>query len=223
MKDLRKIVRRLKSRIPYDELLYLVHKYVNSINFNLDHNNYIFYRYHYNTINLVRIVNYCYHNYLITYNNIDDFKINVAEILIYRFFYNSHNNDDGTYALDLYPILENFRSTGLQFSINEVKIGYDNFIKDLTEVRLKDYIIDVNFIDSQISYYPELFEVLQSHAYEEALELFEDYMVRNKIALKIEDIITKDIVSPISIFNYPVSWDIYLLNEKTKEIDELWW
>lgn len=85
---------------------------------------------------------------------------------------------------------------------------FKNLINDLVGVRLKDYIIDINFIYSILHPDSILYEYIKTDFYDVVLDKLVDYMIENGIAKKIESI-SKDITLPVGLFNYPLNEDLY--------------
>jgi len=206
MSHLKEIVRKLKNRVPIEEVYMIVLEHIYSKIF-LD---YIHYYYYFNSINLERVAVYAYNNYFITWDNMRDFKMNIIDILLYDFLF--MRSDECPYStIKPHRVLNNFhtKQSRLFNTIIESKPEYNNFLFDLTEVKLKDFIIDVNYIYTLLHPDSVLYKLINENSYEDVLNKLSDFMIENKIAVRIDKIINKDIILPISIFNYPIGYDDY--------------
>ena len=218
MESTRQKIRKYKSRVPLDEL------YINTIEG-------IYYKdfiqgahsyYFFNTINIERVVRYAYNHYFITWDNLKDVIINILEVIEGGFFY-IRCDEDPPYRITEYMILNSFhtKQSRLFNTILETKPEHQSLIKELVEVRLRDYIIDVNFTYTILHPGSVLYQYIEKYNYEEVLYKMVEHMIQNKIALKIDRIITKDILLPINIFIYPFDIEFYLeaIDEKIKLYD----
>ena len=218
MESTRQKIRKYKSRVPLDEL------YINTIEG-------IYYKdfiqgahsyYFFNTINIERVVRYAYNHYFITWDNLKDVITNILEVFEGGFFY-IRCDEDPPYRITEYMILNSFhtKQSRLFNTILETKPEHQSLIKELVEVRLRDYIIDVNFTYTILHPGSVLYQYIEKYNYEEVLYKMVEHMIQNKIALKIDRIITKDILLPINIFIYPFNIEFYLeaIDEKIKLYD----
>lgn len=207
MENLRNKIRNYKSRVPLDEL------YINIIE-EIYHKDFVQGSYSYYfliTINIERVVRFAYNNYYIIWDNLKDITDNILEILCGKFIY-IRCDENPPYRIKEYMILNSFhtKQSRLFNKVLETKPGYQNLIKGLVEDRLRDCIIDVNFIYTLLHPNSVLYHFIERFSYEEVLNKLEEYMIQNKIALKIEKIITNDIFVPIGLFNYPFYLEFYL-------------
>ena len=83
MKDLKQIVRKLKSRLTLEELyIYVVLEIYYKVFIN-----YVYFYHVFNTINLKKVVEYVYNNYFVDWDNIKDVSLNIIEFLVCECFY----------------------------------------------------------------------------------------------------------------------------------------
>lgn len=207
MKDLKQIVRRLKSRLTLEELYMYVVKDIYYKVFIQD-----VYYYHFNTANLKKVVEYAYNNYFISWDNIEDVSMNVIELLIDKYLF-IFCDDDEPYWKNEYILLNNYytKHSGLFNSIAERKPEFRNLIDDLTSVRLKDYIIDINFIYTILHPDSVIYKLVENESYERELDKLFDYVISSGIAKKVDSVV-KEITCPIGLFNYPLYEEIYFNN-----------
>lgn len=219
MESTRQKIRKYKSRVPLDELINNVLTEI--ANRKIVEDKPPYFNYYYKETNLRRVVEYAYYHYLITWDNIENFKMNVIESLLYRFIYikTSEESDNFYNCYSIYPTTTDFYSYECDpvYCINKIVPYYDDLINELTCTRLKDYIIDVNFFYSDMNSDSELYNIIMKYSYDDAIDILFKYMIDNKFAIRIDAIITKDILSPICIFNYPIYWDVYLANKNHNE------
>lgn len=206
MKDLKQVVRRLKSRLTPDELYMYVVKDIYYKIF-IDH---VYYYNFFNTINLKKVIEYVYYNYFICWDNIESVSMNIIELLLDKYLF-IRCDENQPYKIKEYMLLNNYHTKqSKEFNSRiENRPQFKNLINDLVEVRLKDYIIDINFIYSILHPNSILYEFIDSDSYDVVLDRLVDYMISIGIAKKIESI-TKGITLPIGVFNYPFHEEIYL-------------
>lgn len=207
MNSITRKIRKYKSRIPLDELyIHIIEEVYYKIFINDIHCYYFF-----NTINFERVIKYAFNTYFITWENVQDFTVNLVEVLIDKFTF-IRCDENEPYRFKEYMILNNFhaKQSRLFNTILESKPEYQNLVRELVEVRLQDYIIDVNFIYTILHPESVLYQYIEEYLYDEVLDKMVDYMIINKIAYKIENVITNDILLPVSIFNFPLNLDFYL-------------
>lgn len=210
MKDLKQIVRKLKSRLTLEELyIYVVLEIYYKVFIN-----YVYFYHVFNTINLKKVVEYVYNNYFVDWDNIKDVSLNIIELLVDKHLF-IFSDENEPFRIREYIILNNYYTKqSKEFkSFIKKKPKFKNLINDFVQNRLKDYVIDINFIHSILHSDSILYKFIETDCYDGVLDKLVEYMVTHRIATRIESI-TKGITTSVGIFNFPMYEEIYFLESK---------
>ena len=184
-------LRLIKSRLNYDDFYMYVFE-------NLYYRRYsrIKYSYILNIKNLDKILKYVYMNYLITYENVDDFTANLFED-INEAFYFSYNKD--IYLEDTFFYYKNIEFEEFnEFILNqycikrskkyndlvEKKPEFQNLIIDL-ENEFKDFILNLNFMYSILHPNSIVYKLSDNFSYADVLSKLKNYMIEKGIAIQL--------------------------------------
>lgn len=206
MKDLKQIVRRLKSRLKVEDFYMYVFKDIYFKVFIQE----VYYNNFFNTINLKKVIEYVYYNYFITWDNIDDVTMNIMELLLDKYLF-IRCDENEPYRIQEYMIINNYytKQSKLFNSICLKRPQFNSLINDLVQVQLSNYIIDINFIHSLLHPDSILYVfIIKEYSYDVVLDRLVNYLISNKIASRI-DSITKWITKPVGIFNFPFNEKIF--------------
>ncbi len=215
MKDLKQIIRKLKSRLKMNEFYNYVLKDIYYNIFSHD----LCYQYLFNTINLNRVIEYSYHNYFISSDNIEDVSTNIIERIAGKYLF-IRGDEYEIYWFKTFTILNNYHSkqSKLFNSVIQKNPEFKNLINELTQVRLKDYIIDINFIYTLLHPDSVIYKYIKSNSYDKVLDKLVDDIINQGFATKI-DLIMKDITTPVDKENHN-TYKFIPFDDSLLDIDE---
>ena len=191
MKDLKVIVRKLKSRMSYEDVYMSVFEDLYwEIYIKNERNYYNFL----NMVNLDKIIPVLYYNYFITYDNINDLSANLFELLNERYYFIYCNENDAYNCTDTILLNKYYTKQSLAFNaLMEDKPDFQNLTKDIID-RFNNHILNLDFMNSILHPTSIIFSLAQKYSYTEVVNQLKDYMIEEGIAIPLSSFVERNLL-----------------------------
>ena len=187
MKDLRRIVRKLKSRMTLEDVYMYVFEdlyYEIFLGEGINYNNFL------NLVNIDKLIPVLYNHYFIDRNNIDRFSTNLLDKIIKDFIFircdeNEAYDESNVVLLNRYYTKQSQKFNALV----EVNPQLKNLIYDIT-IGLEGYLINTNFMYSILHPDSILYSYIDKYSYKDIVTQMQNYMISNGIAVSLDSYLT---------------------------------
>jgi len=197
MKNLKETVRKLKSRMSFEDVYMYVYEY---LYYEIFLGEGIHYYNFLNVVNIDKLIPLLYEHYFIDRDNIDRFSANVLDKIVRDFVLirsdeNEAYNESNVVILNRYYVKQSRKFNSLIESNPE----YTNLIKDITK-GLESYLVNTNFMYSLLHPDSILYSFIDKYSYSELIIQMQEYMIDKGIAISLDSYLTsgyfkdKDIV-----------------------------